>query len=104
VVPTVDGDASCRELERLSDASKGKGIILSTRGLGQGLDDPALLPVFQTAEACGHVMFLHPHYGVGVESFGSGYGHALFLALGFTFETTTAVARLICSGMLDKFA
>lgn len=67
-----------------------------------GLDDPTLLPLFQTIERLGLVIFLHPHYGVGVESFGTGYGHALFLALGFTFETTTAVSRLICSGMLDK--
>lgn len=47
-------------------------------------------------------MFLHPHAGVGVESFGTGYGHALFLALGFTFETTTAVSKLVLSGTMDK--
>ena len=46
-------------------------------------------------------IFLHPHYGVGNEHFG-GHGHSLFLALGFTFETTAAVARLILSGALDE--
>ena len=60
-----------------------------------------MLPFFKTVEELGQVIFLHPHYGVGTEHFG-GYGHALFLALGFTFETTTAVSRLICSGMLDS--
>lgn len=30
-------------------------------------------------------------------------GHSLFLALGFPFETTVAVSRLIVSGTLDKF-
>eukprot|EP01138_Halocafeteria_seosinensis_P005841 gb/GECG01005970.1/.p1 GENE.gb/GECG01005970.1/~~gb/GECG01005970.1/.p1 ORF type:complete len:393 (+),score=46.10 gb/GECG01005970.1/:1-1179(+) len=102
VLPTTNVEASCQELERIAKSSKLRGIILSTQGLGSGLDDEKLLPIFQTIERLGLFVFLHPHYGVGNESFGSGYGHALFLALGFTFETTTAVARLICSGTLDK--
>jgi predicted TIM-barrel fold metal-dependent hydrolase len=46
-------------------------------------------------------IFLHPHYGVGNEHYMDA-GHALFLALGFPFETTVAVSRLIVSGQLDK--
>jgi hypothetical protein len=30
-------------------------------------------------------------------------GHALFLALGFPFETTVAVSRLIVSGTMDRY-
>ena len=41
------------------------------------------------------------HYGVGNEYYDD-YGHALHLALGFTFETTVAMSRFICSGVLDK--
>ncbi len=44
---------------------------------------------------------MHPHYGVGNEHYADA-GHALFLALGFPFETTVAVSRLIVSGTLDK--
>ncbi len=32
-----------------------------------------------------------------------GFGHSLFLAMGFPFETSAAVARLILSGVLDKY-
>ena len=55
-----------------------------------GLDDPELLPVWKEIERLEQVVFVHPHYGVGNEHFGD-YGHTLFLALGFPFETTTAV-------------
>lgn len=44
---------------------------------------------------------MHPHYGVGNEHFHA-YGHALFLALGFPFETTVAVSQLVLSGVLDR--
>lgn len=102
VIPSAaDVDESCKELERIAEMDRMRGIILSTHGLGEGLDDPRLLPVFQTIEKLGLTIFLHPHYGVGVEHFG-GYGHALYLALGFTFETTTAVSRLILCGLMDK--
>lgn len=100
-LPTSSVDASCHELERIAAMEHMRGIILSTNGLGEGLDDPRLLPMFETVERLGLTIFLHPHYGVGTEHFG-GFGHTLFLALGFTFETTTAVARLILAGVMDK--
>jgi predicted TIM-barrel fold metal-dependent hydrolase len=46
-------------------------------------------------------LFIHPHYTVGADWMG-GYGHALLLGLGFTFETTTAAARLILGGVLER--
>jgi aminocarboxymuconate-semialdehyde decarboxylase len=48
---------------------------------GKGLDDPALEPIYEAVERLGLVIFIHPHYGVGNEHFGSA-GHSLFLALG----------------------
>lgn len=100
-LPTSSVEASCAELERIASMDRMRGIILSTHGLGEGLDDPRLVPIFETVERLGLTIFLHPHYGVGTEHFG-GFGHALFLALGFTFETTVAVSRLILSGTMDK--
>lgn len=45
---------------------------------------------------------MHPHYGVGNEHYKDGMGHALFLAMGFTFETTVAVGRMVLAGVLDR--
>ncbi|DAZ94941.1 TPA: hypothetical protein N0F65_012658 [Lagenidium giganteum] len=100
VIPQTLDDAIA-ELHHISELKNVRGIILSTAGLGKGLDDPEMLAFYQTIEKLGLTIFLHPHYGVGNEHYHN-YGHALFLALGFTFETTVAVSQLILSGMLDQ--
>ena len=96
-----------------------RGIIISTRGVGQGLDDPTLEPLWASLAETGLVVFLHPHYGVGAQAWGTrDNGHVLPLALGFPFETTIvcipcssndllfntlqAITRLILTGVLDR--
>ena len=94
--------AGClKELQRLKTLPNVKGVILGTPGAGQGLDHPDFRPVLAMIEELGFMIFLHPHYGVGNEHYGDS-GHALFLALGFPFETTVCVSRLIVSGVMDE--
>jgi aminocarboxymuconate-semialdehyde decarboxylase len=65
------------------------GIIMGTKGLGKGLDDEALEPVWEALQKSNLVIFIHPHYGVDSKAFGDrANGHVLPLALGFPFETT----------------
>ncbi|CAM1505314.1 Fc.00g109510.m01.CDS01 [Cosmosporella sp. VM-42] len=84
----------------------GRGVILGTSGLGKGLDDPDLLPIFKALAAAGLTIFLHPHYGLPNEVWGprasAEYGHVLPLALGFPMETTIAVTRMYLAGVFDK--
>ncbi|KAL3667323.1 hypothetical protein V7S43_007552 [Phytophthora oleae] len=102
VVPQ-DSTTAVKEVQRVaSHLPHVRGVILSTAGLnGKGLDDPEMLEFYRAMDCAGLTIFLHPHYGVGNEHYGK-YGHALFLALGFTFETTVAVSQLILSGLLDQ--
>ncbi|KAG0150745.1 hypothetical protein CROQUDRAFT_651995 [Cronartium quercuum f. sp. fusiforme G11] len=85
------------------------GIIIGTRGFGLGLDDSRLDPLWKALERTELLVFIHPHYGItaarGPESaFGPlNNGHVLPLALGFPFETTIAISRLILAGVLDRF-
>jgi predicted TIM-barrel fold metal-dependent hydrolase len=82
-----------------------RGVILGTSGLGRGLDDPGLLPIFRALAEANMTIFLHPHYGLPNEVWGplapSNYGHVLPLALGFPMETTIAVARMYLAGVFD---
>jgi aminocarboxymuconate-semialdehyde decarboxylase len=109
-------------VQQVSRLSHLKGIIMGTRGIGKGLDDDALDPVWEAIEKAGLVVFLHPHYGVDGKAWGEkDNGHVLPLALGFPFETTVvspcilhigwsldelslqATTRLILSGVFDRF-
>ncbi|TQN68943.1 Multisubstrate pseudouridine synthase 7, partial [Colletotrichum shisoi] len=82
-----------------------RGIILGTSGLGKGLDDPDLLPIFKAIAAARLTIFLHPHYGLPNDVWGprasNEYGHVLPLALGFPMETTIAVTRMFLAGVFD---
>ena len=74
---------------------------MGTSGAGKGLDDPELEPVYESLAKHNFPVFLHPHYGLGNEHYNN-TGHSLFLALGFPFETTMAISRLILSGAFDR--
>ncbi|KAF2759072.1 uracil-5-carboxylate decarboxylase [Pseudovirgaria hyperparasitica] len=95
-----------KEVERLGSLKYIRGIIMGTSGLGQGLDDPALDPIYAALEKNRQLIFLHPHYGLPSSVYGpraNEYGHVLPLALGFPLETTIAVTRMLLSGVWDRF-
>jgi aminocarboxymuconate-semialdehyde decarboxylase len=98
-LPMQNVPAARDELRRLAILPHIHGAIIGTRPGGLHLDDPVLDPVW--AEAGRVPLFIHPHYILGADWM-AGYGHAVFLGLGFTLETTTAVTRLILSGALDR--
>ncbi|KAJ7721163.1 amidohydrolase 2 [Mycena maculata] len=104
LVPEISIAALLETVEQIYKLSYLKGIIMGTRGIGKGLDDEALDPVWAALEKTGLVVFLHPHYGVDEKAWGDkDNGHVLPLALGFPFETTIATTRLILAGVLDRF-
>ncbi|EIW61491.1 amidohydrolase 2 [Trametes versicolor FP-101664 SS1] len=104
LVPGASADSLVSTVAQISKLPHLKGVIMGTRGLGKGLDDDALEPVWGALEKAGLVVFLHPHYGVDKDAWGArDNGHVLPLALGFPFETTVATTRLILSGVLDRY-
>ena len=96
------------EIKRLKTLPHLRGVIMGTSGLGKGLDDRRLDPVWEALQETHSLLFLHPHYGLPEEAFGgpeaiSRYGHVLPLALGFPLETTIAVTRMLLAGVFDRF-
>lgn len=96
------------EIGRLKGLKHIKGVIMGTTGLGKGLDDPTLEPIWDALEKNKMIVFLHPHYGLPDEAFGgkevvARSGHVLPLALGFPLETTIAVTRMFLAGVFDRY-
>ena len=89
------------EIARLKSVPYARGVVLGTSGLGHGLDDPTLIPIFKALADASLPIFLHPHYGLPASVYGphgKEYGQVMPLALGFPMETTIALACLILSG------
>ena len=96
VLPSSSSPVSAwlNTLHHISQHSHIKGIILGTKGLGKGLDDPVLDPIWSQLEIQKLMTFIHPHYGIGKDTYGEmENGHVLPLALGFPFETTIVWAN-----------
>jgi predicted TIM-barrel fold metal-dependent hydrolase len=101
VLPLQRPETCAAELKRIAAYPHMRGVIVGSAGRGQGLDDEAFESIWKAAEELGLFIFVHPHYGVGHELFAD-TGHAMMLAMGFTFETSIAVARLILRGALER--
>jgi aminocarboxymuconate-semialdehyde decarboxylase len=101
-VPLQDGALAARVLEEALDAGfKGAMIATQPNGVGGNLDDPSLDPFWEVASARQAAIFLHPHYPCGDERLA---GYDLVNAVGRLADTTIAVARLLFSGHLTRFA
>ncbi len=101
VLPSGDIEAAIREVNWIAAQPCLHGVISGTRPCKRMIDDPELEPLWGALEAAGLVLFLHPHYALGIAEL-TGYGHTLPVSLGFPFETTVALARLALSGVLDS--
>ncbi|GJN93532.1 hypothetical protein Rhopal_006589-T1 [Rhodotorula paludigena] len=102
LVPGVKVDEVLEAVQQVKGLSHLRGIVMGTKGLGKGLDDPEMEPIYEAVAAAGLVVFVHPHYGIDTSYGEQDNGHALPLGLGFPFETTIAIARLILAGVLDR--
>jgi aminocarboxymuconate-semialdehyde decarboxylase len=77
------------------------GAINGCRLCGRELDDPALEPVWAAFAETELPLLVHPHYVLGRHEL-TGWGHAFPVALGFPFETSVALSRLIFAGVLQR--
>ncbi len=101
-VPLQDGALAARVLDEALDAGfKGAMIATQPKGTGGNLDDPDLDPFWEVASARGAAIFVHPHYICGDERLA---GYDLINAVGRLADSTTAIARLLFSGHLTRFA
>lgn len=99
-LPMQDPAAAARELERAVTALGLRGASVGPRVDEGYLDDPRFWPVLECAEALGVPLLLHPFY-VGLRPGLPDY--YLTNLIGNPLESTIGAARLILSGVLDRF-
>ncbi len=75
------------------------GGVLFTNVQGRALDHQAFSPIFSTAEQLGAPLFIHP---TSPDDHGALADFRLVPLLGFLFDTTATIARLVFAGVLQR--
>jgi aminocarboxymuconate-semialdehyde decarboxylase len=101
-VPLQDG-ARAAEVLREAHAQGFKGAMIGTQPNGKGgvLDDPSLLPFWETANSLGSVIFIHPVFESGDDRV---HDYGMANAVGRITDTLIAMSRLIYAGHVTRFA
>lgn len=93
-------EAAVEELIRTCDAGA-SGVMVLANIAGRSLTDEFFAPVWQEIDRRGLPVLLHPTDPPGVDSMDMTQ-YDLSWAVGFMFDTTLAVARMIFDGFFDK--
>jgi aminocarboxymuconate-semialdehyde decarboxylase len=95
-------DRAIAELDRALSAGA-LGVIVLGNIDGAPLTDARFAPVWEAIDRRRLPVFVHPTTPPGVEQLGMERYH-LAWSVGFTFDTTLAVSRMILDGFFDRYA
>jgi len=98
-VPMHDATLSIRECERIRKLGL-HGIEIGSNVNGIDLDDKQFWPIYEAIESLGLAVLIHPNNVVGSDRMREFHLQNL---VGFPADTTLAAARLIFSGIPDRF-
>lgn len=98
VLPAGDPAAAAAELERAVAAGL-CGASLFSNVRGRPLDAPGMEAIFDAAARLDVPILLHPTFPLSAASVDA---YALVPTLGFLFDTTTAVLRLVLAGLYER--
>jgi aminocarboxymuconate-semialdehyde decarboxylase len=98
-------DATMVELHRAIDDLGAKGVQIFTNIQGRALDDPEFLPLFDAMAEYDLPIWLHPTRTANVSDYAAEpkSRFELWWAFGWPYDTTVAMARLVFSGLFDRY-
>jgi aminocarboxymuconate-semialdehyde decarboxylase len=99
-LPLNDPPEATRELERAMTDLGMPGAMVFSNVNHVALADPIYEPLWRKANELGAVIYIHPTDPAGVEAM---LDYWLMPLVGFLFDTTLAAARLVFSGVVERY-
>lgn len=103
-LPMNDVDGSLEEMDRAM-ARGASGIQIFTNVRGMPLDDPSLFPIFERATTHHRVpIWMHPSRNASFADYATETKskYEIWQVLGWPYETSVAMARMVFSGLFDR--
>jgi predicted TIM-barrel fold metal-dependent hydrolase len=103
-LPLNNTDACLREIERSVEQLGARGVLIYTNVNGAPLDRPELQPIFDEVARRDIVVFLHPARGSRFPDYSTEDRslYEIWWMLGWPYETSAAMSRLVFSGLFDR--
>ncbi|MET8689969.1 amidohydrolase family protein [Streptomyces sp. NPDC004732] len=103
-LPMNDPDATMTELGHALDDLGARGVQVFTNVGGRPLDDPEFAPVFDEMARRDLPVWMHPARGAAFADYATEdtSAYEIWWALGWPYETSVAMARLVFSGLLER--
>lgn len=104
-LPLNDIDATLGEIDRTINDLRFRGIHMCTDVDGKPLDSPEFMPIYEKMAHYDLPVLIHPKREATVPDY-EGEEESKYLIwtrLGWPHATSTAMMRLVCSGMLEKY-
>ena len=100
-----DMDATLKEAERAIKELKLKGVLVYTPIEGKPLDSPEFMPLYEMMSGYDLPIWIHPIRSRDTPDYkNESYSkYRIFHIFGWPYETTVGMARLVFSGVLDKY-
>lgn len=98
-LPLDDVDASLQELDRITGELQLCGVMIGSNIGGLPLNNPKFEPVWAKLDAMRLPVFEHPMFPANTQQ----EEFEMPLRIGFVFDTTAAAARLIYSGIFERY-
>jgi len=97
-------EAALEEMRRAVVDLGALGVQIFTNAAGKPLDAPEILPLFDRMAKLDRPIWLHPARGAGFPDYltETKSKYEIWWALGWPYETSVAMARIVFAGLFDK--
>ncbi len=104
-LPMNNPDAAVKELDRAVKELDARGIQIFSNVNGKPLDLPEYFPIFEKMAGYDLPIWLHPARGQTFPDYKTEQKsmYEIWFVLGWPYETSVAMARIVFSGIFDKF-
>ena len=104
-LPMSNIDEALKEAERAISSLGLKGVLVYSNINGKPLDAPEFMPLYAMMARFDLPIWIHPRRDQSVPDYATEKEskYRLFGALGWPYETQLAMARLVCSGVLERY-